>query len=97
MRWIVSIVIIFLAIQLLTPRAHAIIFLPALLLIPIAKIVALIMAGFSFPALGLGVLWSKLFKKSLKRTIFVTIALLFLLAVILFISFKLHNPDRPWF
>ena len=38
----------------LAPQAHAIIFLPAIVLIPIAKIVAVIIGGFSFPALGVG-------------------------------------------
>lgn len=97
MRWVLSVIVILLVTSLFAPQAHAIIFLPAIALIPIAKIVALIIASFSFPALAIGALWSKLFGKSLGRTISVIIAILVVLAIILAIFFKLHNPDRPLF
>ena len=97
MKWALSVIVILLVSSLFAPQAHAIIFLPAIVLIPIAKIVALIIGGFSFPALGVGALWSKLFGKSLGRTILVIIAILVVLAIILAIFFKLHNPDRPLF
>lgn len=96
MRWVFSVIVVLLADLSFAPKAHAIIFLPAIILIPIAKIVALIIGGFSFPALGIGVLWSKLFKKSIKRTILVIAVLLAVLAIILAVVFKLHNPDRPF-
>lgn len=97
MRWAFSVIVVFITASLFAPQAHAIIFLPAIVLIPIAKIVALIVGGFSFPALGVGALWSKLFGKSLRRTISVIIAILVVLGIILAIFFKLHNPDRPLF
>ena len=97
MRWIVPVTIILLLAAFITPQAHAIIFLPAVVLIPIAKIVAFIIGGFSFPALSVGALWSKLFHKSLKRTLIVITCLLILLTIILVVIFKLHNPDRPFF
>lgn len=91
-------VLVFLCIAaFLTPQAHAIIFLPAIILIPIAKIVAIIIGGFSFPTLGIGALWSKLFGKSLKKTIIILTSLLLLIAVALVIIFKIHNPYRPLF
>lgn len=77
--------------------AHAIIFLPAIVLIPIAKIVAIIMGGFSLPALGVGALWSKLFGKSLRRTITIIITLLVILGLVFAIFLKIHNPERPLF
>ena len=67
------------------------------MLIPIAKVVALLIAGFSFPALGIGALWSKLFHKSLKRTIAVILCILVILGIILAGFLKIYNPDRPLF
>jgi|GEM_PF-5905660 len=97
MRWLFSVIILLGLSAFLAPQAHAIIFLPAIVLIPIAKIVAVIIGGFSFPALGVGALWSKLFGKSLKRTIGVIVVILLIIAVVLVIFFKFHNPDRPLF
>ncbi len=77
--------------------AHAIIFLPALILIPIAKLVALIIGGLSIPALSLGALWSRLTQKSLKRTSIVIVGALVVLAILVAIVLKIENPDRPLF
>lgn len=76
---------------------HAIIFLPALILIPIAKIIAVVIGGMAIPAFGLGAVYHYLFGKSLKRTIGVTLVILFVLAVLIFIILKLQNPLRPIF
>ena len=97
MRWLLSVSIVLALMVFFPPKAHAIIFLPALILIPIAKIVALIIGGFSVPAVGIGALWSRLFKKSLKRTLGVILLLLLFLALVLIILLKLHNPERPLF
>lgn len=97
MRLGLSVLIIFTLGLYLTPKAHAIIFLPALILIPIAKILAIVIAGFAFPALGLGAIWSNLFEKSYKRTFLVIGVLFILLITILAIFIKLQNPERPWF
>lgn len=97
MRWALSVIVIFQVFSLFAPGAHALILIPAIVLIPIAKIVALIIGGFTFPALSVGVLWSKLFGKSLGRTICVILAIFVVLAVILAIYLKLHNPERPLF
>lgn len=79
------------------PKAHAIIFLPAIILIPIAKIIAFVIGGFSIPSLGLGALITKLFGKSLKKTLLIIFLLLITTGILLAIFLKLHNPDRPWF
>jgi hypothetical protein len=77
-------------------KAHAIIFLPAIILIPIAKIVAIVIGGFSIPSLGLGALIHKLFGKSLKKTLVFIFLFLVFLGILLGLFLKLHNPDRPW-
>lgn len=95
MKLFLSLLIIFTVAAILAPRAHAIIFLPAIILIPIAKIVAVVIGGFSFPALGIGAVWSKLFGKSLKRTIFILVVILIVIALALMFILKIQNPDRP--
>jgi hypothetical protein len=97
MRLIISVVVILFIATLSAPKANAIVFLPAIVLIPIAKIVALIMAGFSFPALGAGALWSKLFRKSFKRVFVIIFIILILLVFFSAVFLKLINPDRPLF
>ena len=78
------------------PKTQAIIFLPAIILIPIAKIIAFVIGGFSIPSLGLGALITKLFRKSLKKTLLVIFVFLIIVSILLAIFLKLHNPDRPW-
>ncbi len=96
MKWILSFVIIFGIFSYIALPLNAIIFLPAIILIPIAKIVALIIGGFAIPAFGTSVIWSKLFGRSTKKAIVATFIFLILLAIILFVSIKMLNPDRPW-
>lgn len=78
-------------------RSYGIIFLPALILIPIAKILAVLLAGFSIPALGVGALWSKMTKKSIWHGIGYAVVALLLIAVIVGIVLKVIHPDRPLF
>ena len=97
MRRLLVLTTVFLYTLIFPHEAKAIIILPAVILIPIAKIVALIMGGFSIPAITAGTLWSKLFKKSLKRTLLVILLILLTLAGVLVIILKIQNPDRPLF
>lgn len=97
MRWLFSVLIISFLFVFSARSAHAIVFLPAIVLIPIAKIVALIIGSFSLPALGVGAVWSKLFRKSFRRAISVILIILIILAIMIVIFLKLHNPDRPLF
>lgn len=76
--------------------AHAIIFLPAVLLIPVAKIIALVIGGFFFPALGIAAIIHQFFNKPLGKIIFLIILLLIILAVSVAIYLKIQNPNRPW-
>ncbi len=86
----------FVGISLFFPSdAHAIIFLPALILIPIAKIVAVIIGGLSLPVLGIGGLLGKITKGSAKRGIFIGIGILVVIAIMLLLLLKLFNPQHP--
>ncbi len=84
-----------LGLVLFTKSAQAIVILPAVILIPIAKLVALIIGGLSLPSTTVGVLWSKLFKTSIKRTLSIVLAILLILGVILFVALKLILPEHP--
>lgn len=97
MRLAGSTLIILLFGTLFAPHAHAIIFLPALVLIPIVKIVAVIIAGFSLPAFGVGALLGKQSGRSVKKIIPKVVLCLVVLAVILAVLLKLSNPERPLF
>lgn len=88
--------LLILALLFYPPKAHAIIFLPAIILIPIAKIIAFVIGGFSIPSLGIGALITKLFGKSLKKTLAFILLFLIVVGILLAIILKLHNPDRPW-
>ena len=77
--------------------ASAIIFIPALVLIPIAKIIAVVIGGLSFPALGVSTLWSKSKHSSFKKAVFYCGIFLAILALTLAILLKFANPDRPLF
>src|SRR5258708_37513347 len=97
MRFGISVLVLLFLLSYTVQYAHAIIFLPAIVLIPIAKIVAVVIGGMSFSALGLGVIWNKLFWKSLKSTIVVVIILFVLFALLLSIVFKVTSPLWPLF
>lgn len=97
MKYLYAVLLILITVIILPTDAHAIIFLPALILIPIAKIIALIVAGFSLPALSFGVIWSKVTKNSLKRTLIFIAVLLIFIAVIIGSILKIANPERPLF
>ncbi len=96
MKWIFSLIIIFMTFSYAAMPTNALIFLPAIILIPIAKIVAIVVGGFAIPALGTSVIWSKLFGKSTKKAIVVAAILLIIIAIVLFVSLRMLNPDRPW-
>lgn len=77
--------------------ANAIIFLPAIILIPVAKVVALIIAGFSVPALGMGAVVAKFSRRPVLKMVLGTMGLLMVAAFVLGLFIKLINPDRPLF
>ena len=77
------------------PKVHAIVILPAVILIPIIKIVALVIGSLSVPAVSLSALWSKLFGKPLHIAIAWTIIILLCIGIVLGIYLKIHLPERP--
>ena len=82
--------------MMLAPEAYAFVFLPALILIPIAKVVGIVIAGASIPALSIGALYSFLFKKSLRRAVISSICIVIVIALIVAVILRFSNPARPW-
>lgn len=78
-------------------QVDAIIFLPAIILIPIVKIIAVIIGGFSLPVVAGSAFLNKVKGKSLATGLIQGIVILLLGALILAIILKLVNPDRPLF
>jgi hypothetical protein len=97
MRLVLSVLTILVTFLFITPKAHAIIFLPAIVLIPIAQIIAFIFGGFAIPTLGIGALWGKLAGKSMKKTILLSVLILILLTIAIALFLKFENPERPLF
>lgn len=82
---------------LFTAKANAFVYVPPIVLIPIAQFIALLIGGFSVSAIGIGALWSKLFGKSFKKSLIVVIFILLLICLALVVFLKIQNPDRPFF
>jgi hypothetical protein len=82
---------------LVFPRpAEAIVILPAVVLIPIAKLVAVVIGGLSLPAVGIGAVWQRMSgAPKWKVTLVVAVSLL-VLAVLLAVGLQVMNPERPW-
>jgi hypothetical protein len=79
------------------PRsAEAIIFLPAIVLIPIANILVVLIGGLTAPFAAIAAIFSKIFHIPLKKALAITLIVLFLVALSVVIFLKLQNPDRPW-
>lgn len=77
------------------PKAHAIVILPAVVLIPIIKIVALVIGGLSLPAVGMSALWSRVFGKPLTQTIAWMLVVLLVLGVLLTLWLRFYLPNHP--
>lgn len=77
-------------------NAHAIIVLPALLLIPIAKLVAIVISGFIIPVAGISAFISSLRKKSFAQLFLFGIGILLVVGIVLAVILKLLHPDRPF-
>lgn len=93
----VSLVALLIGVFLRPAPAHAIIFLPAFLIIPIAQLVAWLLGGITLPAVLTGFIWSKLFKKSWKRGLVYSFVFLIILGLAAAVILKIVNPNRPLF
>ncbi len=76
--------------------AHAIIVLPALILIPLAKLVAVIVSALSLPVASIGIFISKITKKHKLAIVFSVVSII-LIAIISVVVLRLKNPNNPWF
>ncbi len=76
--------------------AHAIIELPALILIPLAKLVAVIVSALSLPVASIGIFISKITKKHKLAIVFSVVSII-LIAIISVVVLRLKNPNNPWF
>lgn len=74
---------------------QAIIILPVVILIPLAKIVAIIIGALSLPSVTIGTIWSKLFKKSLARTLTLIVIALAAVGIGLLLILKIFFPNHP--
>lgn len=81
---------------LLPPKAHAIIFLPAVILIPIAKIVAVIFGIASVPALTVSSMIARFKKLSFAKAAALVLAVIVAVILLIALTLKITNPDRPW-
>lgn len=95
MRTVLSILLFFPLLFLFASDAHAIVVIPALILIPIAKILAVIVGSFALPVVGIGALVGKIKGNSVAKGIVLGIIALLLLAVIVGIVLVIQNPERP--
>ena len=76
-------------------NANAIIFIPAVILIPIAKILAVLAAGFSAPTILTGAIVGKAAKRPVMQTVLIAVGLLILILILVGLFLKLSNPERP--
>ena len=93
-----SLLVLFLVLSLWFPiPVHAIVVLPAVILIPIVKIVAALIGGVSVPALGLAHVWSKLFNTRLSVAVSVVLLMTVIIAIGVGFFLKISTPERPLF
>lgn len=76
-------------------RAHAIIILPALILIPIAQLIAVIVSGLSIPAISIGIFIAKI-KKNRRLAIVIPLLLVLTISFVMALILKWKFPENPW-
>lgn len=77
-------------------RAQAIVVLPALILIPLAKIIAVVIASLSLPISSMGLLTAKV-TRNRQLAFAVTIASFMVIGLITVILLRWLYPENPWF
>lgn len=78
-------------------KTYALVFVPPLLLIPIAKLIAVILGGLALPTLGISTIVSKGKKNAILRTLLFFICVLLIVGILTTLFLKIQNPSRPWF
>lgn len=80
---------------LFNPRnSEAIILMPAVILIPIAKLIALFITGFILPVTGIGVIYSKYTHKPVVKILIIFLSIMIVLALIAGVILKIVQPHR---
>ncbi len=97
MKIITSLLVSIMVFIFFVNEAKAIIIIPAIILIPIVKLVAIIISGFSLPVIGVTAYFHKISNKSVVKGIFIGVGILVIIAVLTAIILKLINPSRPLF
>ena len=77
------------------PSAHAIIILPALILIPLAQMLAVVVSVLTVPAVSMGILIAKI-KKNKRLAIMVPLISLVILTLLAAAVLYWRNPGLPW-
>lgn len=78
------------------PEAHAIVVLPAVILIPLVKLIAIVVGAFSVPVTSLGLILGKL-TKNYPRMLIVSFLILCIIAIITTLILRKLYPLNPWF
>lgn len=95
---VIFVVFFFCVLLAITPtHSHALIVLAPIVLIPIIKLIALIIAGLTLPATTAGIIYSKLTKHNTTKVVVIVVGFLALTAIILGVILKIINPERPIF
>jgi hypothetical protein len=95
---LILLLVVFASVSLLNPPAsQAIVFLPAVILIPITKIVAVIMGGASLPSLLASLIWGKRQQRSWLLILGLTLLLVLIIGLVAAVVIWLLNPERPFF
>jgi len=89
-------VIISLYLFVYPPKVHAIVILPAIILVPLVKIIALVVGVFSVPVASGGAILAKI-TKNYKLVILASCILLVLIGVATAIVLRVTHPANPWF
>ena len=96
MRYLLSIPLFLIAFLFSYNSAQAIIVIPALILIPIVKVVAIIIGALSVPTLGISAAIAKIHKKSVYKSLFIGVGILVLVALILIVLLRLVIPNSTF-
>ena len=86
----------FIIIGIFPRSAHAIIVFPALILIPIIKIVAVIIGGLTLPTTIIGLITAKIKRKPAIKMLVISLTALVIIGIVLAVFIKIINPYHPW-
>lgn len=89
-------ILLFFVILFFPQPAHAIIILPALILIPVAKAVAIVIGALTLPSVGVGIVMRKLFNTPIKKVVMSILIVLMIIISLTVLFLKMIYPNRLW-